>query len=269
MSEQPVTDSAPPGVLRRLLEQRLKAMRDASAIIDSAESGTAIQVGYIALASAARSFLRALPDDFLRVSEGGSPQELVDEPSVMGAGASLSPMPTKAELDTALKAPLPAQAPGMLEQRITELEQQVARSERLLSRFQNGELLGQHGRQQADRIAQLESALAAVGRTPREEPTEQWLRQEWWLNHGHSGQYGDDGEMQCGQCAPIWDYKRTPINELREHVQTLRLERVAAALRAGSGPPAAKEPQGTCNPFCCNVCGAQFCTYEELMQHLQ
>jgi len=43
------------------------------------------------------------------------------------------------------------------------------------------------------------------------------LRSLLWLNHGHTGQYGDDGEMQCAQCFQeygFWDWKRTPIKEI-------------------------------------------------------
>lgn len=40
------------------------------------------------------------------------------------------------------------------------------------------------------------------------------LREHLWRHHGHTGLYGDDGEMQCSSCVPYWDYKRMPINEL-------------------------------------------------------
>jgi len=40
------------------------------------------------------------------------------------------------------------------------------------------------------------------------------VREFLWLNHGHDGIYGDDGEMQCGQCMPHWDYKREDIQPL-------------------------------------------------------
>jgi hypothetical protein len=53
------------------------------------------------------------------------------------------------------------------------------------------------------------------------------LRYEWWLNHGrHCRPYGDDGEMQC--CA--LDFKRMPLDELRERVHDLRLQRIKEAL---------------------------------------
>jgi hypothetical protein len=31
------------------------------------------------------------------------------------------------------------------------------------------------------------------------------------LNHGHKGIYLDDGEIQCGECKPNWDYKRASL----------------------------------------------------------
>lgn len=61
------------------------------------------------------------------------------------------------------------------------------------------------------------------------------LRKEWWLNHGHDGVYGDDGEMQCGKCLPIGDYLRTPIVELYEHVHKVRLARLAQAINELTG----------------------------------
>ena len=61
---------------------------------------------------------------------------------------------------------------------------------------------------------------------------ERWLRLEWWLNHGHSRSrlYDYDGEMQCAACAPMWDYRRAPLAELRKHVESLR-SRVPAISR--------------------------------------
>lgn len=44
------------------------------------------------------------------------------------------------------------------------------------------------------------------------------LREFLWLNHGHTGQYGDDGEMQCQACCAYHciDYKREPISKVIE-----------------------------------------------------
>jgi hypothetical protein len=41
------------------------------------------------------------------------------------------------------------------------------------------------------------------------------LRRFLWLNHGHAAVlYGDDGEMQCKDCIPTWDYLRAPIRDV-------------------------------------------------------
>lgn len=56
---------------------------------------------------------------------------------------------------------------------------------------------------------------------------ERLLRYEWWLNHGHDGLYGDDGEMQCGRCPA--DFKREPLERLQECVRAGRAERAAKA----------------------------------------
>lgn len=70
---------------------------------------------------------------------------------------------------------------------------------------------------------------------------ERELRLELWLNHGHIGVYGDDGEMQCSACGPkFWDFRRTPILELVGHVKMLRMQKYSA-----SSAPALKA-QGGC-----------------------
>lgn len=52
-------------------------------------------------------------------------------------------------------------------------------------------------------------------------------RARLWLGHGHTGQYGDDGEMQCSACAPFgaWDYKRKPLEELEATIYAVALAR--------------------------------------------
>lgn len=42
------------------------------------------------------------------------------------------------------------------------------------------------------------------------------LREYLWTSHGHQGIYGDDGEMQCGECMEfgVWDYKRGDLNKV-------------------------------------------------------
>jgi hypothetical protein len=60
--------------------------------------------------------------------------------------------------------------------------------------------------------------------------TEKILRAYLWLGHGHSGVYGDDGEMQCAQCRPVWDYKRAPLAEVIQQAVKARREVNIAAL---------------------------------------
>ena len=54
-------------------------------------------------------------------------------------------------------------------------------------------------------------------------------RRLMWLSHGHAGLYGDDGEMQCGQCKPTWDYRNDPLEEVEEQYKEARR---AAIVRA-------------------------------------
>ena len=54
------------------------------------------------------------------------------------------------------------------------------------------------------------------------------LREILWLFHGHSGLYGDDGEMQCGECR--LDYRRDSIETIEKRLAEMGLERMAEAL---------------------------------------
>lgn len=52
------------------------------------------------------------------------------------------------------------------------------------------------------------------------------LRRLLWLNHGHKWPYGDDGEMQCGECAitfGFFDWKRTPVKEIEKRISKYNL----------------------------------------------
>jgi len=56
------------------------------------------------------------------------------------------------------------------------------------------------------------------------------LRKMLWLNHGHKGMYGDDGEMQCSECMHelgFWDWKRTPIEEIESKIAKANLKKLA------------------------------------------
>jgi len=47
------------------------------------------------------------------------------------------------------------------------------------------------------------------------------FRRMLWLNHGHTGMYGDDGEMQCAECLReygFWDWKLTPAAEIESRI---------------------------------------------------
>ena len=56
---------------------------------------------------------------------------------------------------------------------------------------------------------------------------EKQLRMRLLANHGHTCLYLDDGEMQCSECINVGlgvvDFKRTPIRELVEHIETLSI----------------------------------------------
>ena len=56
------------------------------------------------------------------------------------------------------------------------------------------------------------------------------LRSMIWLMHGHKGIYGDDGEMQCGECATeygFYDWKRTDINEIVNNIEAANLRKLS------------------------------------------
>lgn len=71
-----------------------------------------------------------------------------------------------------------------------------------------------------EQIISLAELLTKVQATARAE-TEQVERRWMWESHGHDGIYGDDGEMQCGECGV--DYKRAPIEEVTISYQKARL----------------------------------------------
>lgn len=90
----------------------------------------------------------------------------------------------------------------------------------------------------------LESRIAELEGKLREVQEENSLSRRWmWLNHGHTGMYGDDGEMQCSQCLMkygFWDWKRTSIKEMHDKIaeQALKeecgeVERLRGLLREG------------------------------------
>jgi prefoldin subunit 5 len=64
---------------------------------------------------------------------------------------------------------------------------------------------------QVDALTRAQANTGAAPGTP-ERIAE--IREYLWIHHGHQGVYGDDGERQCGQCAPTWDYKRAPLEQV-------------------------------------------------------
>ncbi len=56
------------------------------------------------------------------------------------------------------------------------------------------------------------------------------IRRWLWLNHGHRGQYGDDGEMQCAACLQygVVDYKRDTMERLSNAAGRALLARMQA-----------------------------------------
>lgn len=63
------------------------------------------------------------------------------------------------------------------------------------------------------------------------------IRKYLCFSHGHSGQYGDDGELQCSQCAPygLWDYRRAPLQQVIDVVQGINFERNMKTLKDAGG----------------------------------
>lgn len=51
--------------------------------------------------------------------------------------------------------------------------------------------------------------------------TEFEIRRTLWLGHGHTGLYGDDGEMQCNLAGCFLDFKRAPLEKLISRVLEL------------------------------------------------
>lgn len=63
--------------------------------------------------------------------------------------------------------------------------------------------------------------------TPEEKAENLKLRELLWLGHGCQGLYGDDGEMQCGECRI--DFLRQPAHEIEATFQRKALEKLKAA----------------------------------------
>ena len=61
------------------------------------------------------------------------------------------------------------------------------------------------------------------------------FRELLWLSHGHTGQYGDDGTMQCIQCMieyGFYDWKNTPAAEIEERITMANMRKFAVSQAA-------------------------------------
>lgn len=83
-----------------------------------------------------------------------------------------------------------------------------------LLRYQRSDLLDANliTLDEYDNLADDHSAVARLESYDAMREREQSLRRELWLSHGHTGIYGDDGEMQCGECGI--DYKRDSVESI-------------------------------------------------------
>lgn len=88
---------------------------------------------------------------------------------------------------------------------------------------------------QDDEITALRTELAEARREAEA------LRRLLWLQHGHSGLYGDDDEMQCATC--VRDYKRDSVDLLEDGFIRLAMKRAKADAATRSAPQG--EPTGT------------------------
>ena len=88
----------------------------------------------------------------------------------------------------------------------------------------NGECVGRCERETAEKLI---AAWNTRPPTAVEQDLESEFRRIMWLSHGHHDIYGDDGEMQCGECRQYgcWDYKRAPLDEVRGAYSTAILAR--------------------------------------------
>jgi len=88
------------------------------------------------------------------------------------------------------------------------------------------------------RISELEASLKTAYHdrdvwAERANDIEVKYRMVLWLGHGHSGLYGDDGEMQCATCYMKYrtgDYKRDPLEPLERAVHAEQAERLKKAM---------------------------------------
>ena len=59
------------------------------------------------------------------------------------------------------------------------------------------------------------------------------LRKLVWLNHGCVGLYGDDGEMQCGEC--MIDFKRDSAESIQDKLMAKGRKNLETEINAAGG----------------------------------
>jgi len=155
---------------------------------------------------------------------------------------------------------MPPQVIGQAQLKDAEARAEAAEQERDELKHADG-LLNRAGREQFDRAEVLQAQLTEAGReleTLRDNHTdrvlechdltiklaeaeraqqalERELREIWWMGHGCvAALYGDDGEMQCGK--HLTDFKRMPLDELRDSVRKMQRERMTEAQKALAEP---------------------------------
>lgn len=95
----------------------------------------------------------------------------------------------------------------------------------------------------------LATAASRGGPTTDVIVTDRRLREYLCFSHGHTGQYGDDGELQCGACARFgqWDYRRAPIAELLDTIEAVNMARLVERSQPPSGVRGDPGAPGTVN----------------------
>jgi hypothetical protein len=76
------------------------------------------------------------------------------------------------------------------------------------------------------------------------------LRHLLWIRHGCSALYGDDGEMQCGNC--LIDFKRMSAADIQARFTQIGMEKL---VRAQAGKPWTDGMQVQASDcHCCEAC---------------
>lgn len=80
----------------------------------------------------------------------------------------------------------------------------------------------------AEVVTIIDAALSA-NLTPK---VNHAIRLHLWMNHGHIGMYGDDGEMQCGACMAFGgcDFKRATFEEIFTWLRAASASRLAESM---------------------------------------